>query len=394
MDLTLSLSSDWFNLLSLPLIFLTLKDVIPRWRSIWDDKLTMEDRRLLMRMVVFLALPLVVFIHELGHLLAALGVGAKVYEFHYGPVAGHVTVDSNLAADKLLWIAFAGNLAQIMVGLISLVMAAVVRSAPLVAFLVYLGLFAIGDTVIFYAALSLASIYGDWIQIYQSPCTNLVFEVGVVHVFLIALVVYCLCAMTPRLWFTKKTMPGWSSKHERLVREVQLDQSEEKIIAVVNSCLEAGLLKQAEQYINMAKGEAAASPWLDYARAEIKLARNDIDGARQLFEKIAANRAIGDEMRAGLLLQIGELWLHQNNTHKALQYFDSARSIDETQGDARLHSVILKASMNHYDGLEKELEALKGEELHWVYRRNQESAPAEITRLEALCARQPRGGKA
>ncbi|MBX9724603.1 MAG: hypothetical protein K2X81_24575, partial [Candidatus Obscuribacterales bacterium] len=97
MDFTLSLSSDWFNLMNIPLILFTLKDVIPKWSSIWDDNFSSEDRRLMLRIVIFLALPVVVLIHELGHLFAAFSVGAHVLDFHYGPVAGHVTVEANLA---------------------------------------------------------------------------------------------------------------------------------------------------------------------------------------------------------------------------------------------------------------------------------------------------------
>ena len=163
--------------------------MIPKWQSIWDANLSQEDRRLIMRMVIFLALPVIVLIHELGHLLAAVYCGAQVLDFHYGPVAGHVTVDAHLAADKLLYIAVAGNLAQVLVGAVALSLSTIVRSAPLVTFLVYLGLFSIGDTVIFYAALSLASIYGDWIQIYQSPCTSLVYAVGAIHALLVIFVV-------------------------------------------------------------------------------------------------------------------------------------------------------------------------------------------------------------
>ncbi|MBX9685766.1 MAG: M50 family metallopeptidase, partial [Candidatus Obscuribacterales bacterium] len=216
MDFTLSLSSDWFNLMSIPLILLTLKEVLPNWKSIWDNELSMSDRRMIMRIVIFLALPVVVFIHELGHLLAALALHVKVYEFHYGPVTGHVNVAANIPAESQLWIAVAGNLAQIVLGLACLALSTLARSPALICFLVYLGLFAVGDTVIFYTLLSLASIYGDWVQIYSNPCHSLVFAVGSVHVLLVALVIYCIYGTAPKLWYTKKTMPAWSSRHKKL----------------------------------------------------------------------------------------------------------------------------------------------------------------------------------
>jgi tetratricopeptide (TPR) repeat protein len=386
MDFTLSLSSDWYNLLSLPLILLTLKDVIPKWKSIWDRDFSMEDRRLLMRTVIFLVLPVVVFIHELGHLLAALAVGARIYDFHYGPVAGHVTVDSHLAPEKLLWIAVAGNLAQIVLGIISLALAIIIRSAPAVAFFVYLGLFSIGDTVIFYAALSLASYYGDWMHIYQSPCTDLVYAVGIVHAILVILIIFCMTNSAARLWFTRRTMPGWSGTHERLLKEAAAAPSAEKYIALINSCLAAGLFKEADRYLAQASAVDAGNIGVEYARAELLLARGNLDKAQEIFEKLAADETLSSRMRASIVFQIGDLWLCKHDTARALNCFEAAVNLDELQGDARLQRSILKTNLEQYNDLQEDLSVLKSGNTQWLYRRNQEAVQGQIEKLESLIA--------
>lgn len=388
MDFTLSLSSDWFNLVSIPLILLTLKDVIPKWKSIWDDNVTTEDRRLMMRMVIFLALPVVVFIHESGHLLAALQVGAKVYEFHYGPVTGHVNVDSNQPPESLLWIAIAGNLAQIVLGIICLVAATIVRHAAAIVFLVYLGLFSIGDTVIFYAALSLASIYGDWENIYTSPCHNLVMQVGIVHGALVAFIVYCVAASGPRRWFTEKTMPGWSARQKKLSAQVKEDPSLENYIGLASNYIEAGLFKDALSCIQKAESISPGSPALVYAKADLEMARGNMDKSLVLYEELAQDERVSTTMRAQVILQMGDIWLYRRNVVEAMQCFEAASHMDPLQGDARLQKMMLMGSSKSYEGLEEDLVQLKDPETQWIYKRNRDSALKEIERLEEMLSRE------
>lgn len=384
MDFTLSLSSDWFNLMGVPLTLITLFEVIPKWKSIWDKNVTLEDRRMLMRIVIFLALPVVVFLHELGHLLAALQVGAKVYEFHYGPVTGHVTVDANIPPEQSLWIAVAGNLAQIVFGFSCLGFALVLKRTALVVFLVYLGLFAIGDTVIFYAALSLVSAYGDWKNIYTSPCQNLVPYIGVVHASLAAFIIYCMKGAAPRRWFTRKTMPGWSSRHERLEEAVKTTPNLENYIALQASFVEAGLYKEAANCLNRAADISGDSPAISYARADLELSQGNTDKGLDLFEEIAHDHRVSSTMRAQVLYQMGDIWLYRRNTNQALNYFEQANQLDEYQGDARLQTAILMASLGKFDGLQEDINLLRDPQTTWVYRRNRDTAEQEIEKLEHL----------
>lgn len=205
MDLSLSLSSDLMNLLAVPFILWTLKDVIAGWKGLWDNDLTPEDRQLLLRMVIFLMLPGVVFFHELGHYLAALSVGVPVAKFHYGPVLGYVETYGCTDPVKRLWIAFAGNLAQILIGLLSLVLATISKSPPMVAVCVYFGLYTIASTVVFYALLSLGGFYGDWIQMYTNPFLPGVSAIVVFQLLLVAGLAWAVYNPLPKAWFAERT---------------------------------------------------------------------------------------------------------------------------------------------------------------------------------------------
>ncbi|HET7720602.1 MAG TPA: hypothetical protein VFK43_11585, partial [Acidimicrobiales bacterium] len=62
----------------------TLFMIARRWRSFWDADFTVEDRRLATQAGVFVIPPIVVLLHELGHIGGARMVGGRVLGFHYG----------------------------------------------------------------------------------------------------------------------------------------------------------------------------------------------------------------------------------------------------------------------------------------------------------------------
>ncbi len=387
MDFTLSLSSDWFNLMNIPLILLTLKDVIPKWSSIWDDNFSSEDRRLMLRIVIFLALPVVVLIHELGHLFAAFSVGAHVLDFHYGPVAGHVTVEANLPDDKMLWIAFAGNLAQIVLGLLSLSLALLCRSAAMVAFLVYLGLYSIGDTVIFYALLSFASNFGDWKQMYENPCVGLVHGIEIFQAIMVVLILWCIYASAPKAWFTRKTRPEWSDSHKRYEQAVAHDPSVENLVALATSFMEAGLYTEAQNCLNKAEKIASESPLIRYTKADLELSKGNTDKGLAIYEELSEDQQIATSMRAQILLQMGEIYLYRRASDLALKYFKKASQLDPSLGDARLQNALLCVNLKKYDHLADDLEHLRKPDTYWVYARNQKLAEQEIPKLEIILSR-------
>jgi hypothetical protein len=151
----------------------TLYLLARRWRRLWDPDFTDEDRRLATQAAVFVVPPLVVLVHELGHVVGARLVGGRVLGFHYGLIEGAVTVARGLSLGQDWWVALAGNLAG---GLAGLAMAAVGVSAtrlprPLRHVLILGGMLEVGFHLVIYPLLSLSAGFGDWQVVYDFGAT-------------------------------------------------------------------------------------------------------------------------------------------------------------------------------------------------------------------------------
>ena len=151
----------------------TLFMIARRWRRFWDDDFSGEDRRLATQAAVFVVPPVVVLIHELGHLVTARLIGGRVLGFHYGLIEGSVTVAGDLSPAAYWGVAIAGNVAG---GLLGLAMAVLgTRSTrlrrPLRHLLILGGLLEVGFHLVLYPLLSLSAGTGDWRVIYDFAAT-------------------------------------------------------------------------------------------------------------------------------------------------------------------------------------------------------------------------------
>src|SRR5205823_7331813 len=95
---------DLLNLLFIPLMLITARELKQNWASLWDQQLTARDRYLLQRLVIFWLLPVVVMCHELGHVAAVNLFGGKVHEFHYAFVWGYVVPQGTFTPDQVVWL--------------------------------------------------------------------------------------------------------------------------------------------------------------------------------------------------------------------------------------------------------------------------------------------------
>jgi hypothetical protein len=208
---------DFLNLLYLPLMFITAKEARQDWASLWDARLTPRDRYMLQRLVIFWLLPIVVLCHELGHVAAVKLFGGKVAEFHYAFVWGYVVPSGIFTPDQTVWLYFSGNLVQIIIGFISLFLAFIFKSPPVVAMCVYLFFWAVGGTTIMYALMSFTGLYGDWQAIYSAHAQPLVTEIAVFHVLVVAFVLYCAYSQRGKNWYMSKTEPDWADSYKQLL---------------------------------------------------------------------------------------------------------------------------------------------------------------------------------
>jgi hypothetical protein len=162
----------------------TLFMVVRRWRPFWDKDFTAEDRRLATQCAVFVVPPVVVLLHELGHIAGARLVGGRVLDFHYGLIEGSVTVARGLSIAELWWVALSGNLVGTGVGLGLALAGAYGSGLPraLRRVLLFGGLLQVVFQLVMYPLLSLSANFGDWTRIYEFDLTpGLSAATAVVH---------------------------------------------------------------------------------------------------------------------------------------------------------------------------------------------------------------------
>lgn len=147
----------------------TLFMVARRWRAFWDADFTAEDRRLATQCGVFVVPPVVVLLHELGHILGARMVGGRVIGFHYGLIEGSVTVAGGLTRSEFWWVALSGNLVGAGLGAALALAGARVERLPraLRRMLIFGGLLQVVFQLVMYPLISLSARFGDWTAIYD-----------------------------------------------------------------------------------------------------------------------------------------------------------------------------------------------------------------------------------
>ncbi len=151
----------------------TLFLLVRRWRAFWDSDFTAEDRRLATQCAAFVVPPIVVLVHELGHLVAARAVGGRVLGFHYGLIEGSVRVAGGLSDAQFWWVALAGNLIGAGLGLGMAVAGAAGTRLPraLRRVLIMGGLLQVVFQLVVYPLMSLSARFGDWVAIYDFGAT-------------------------------------------------------------------------------------------------------------------------------------------------------------------------------------------------------------------------------
>ena len=374
--------SDFVNVLYVPFMIATVLEIKANWAGLTDNHLTWLDRSILMRAVIFLLLPIIVFLHEGGHYLAALSVGAKVMEFHYGPATGFVRIFADRTAAQFLWIAFAGNLVQIVIGLLALAAAPLFRSPPLVALCVYFGLFAVADTAIFYALLSAVGLYGDWIDIYTNSERNWVLAIGVFHVLLLALLAVLFYGAAPRTWFARRTMPEWFDEHQRLESQARLTPTFETLQALCLSWLRAGFADKASAVL-ATLSPLGDGPQLKLLQARVLMSKGKVEKACQCFTSLIDDDSLNERGRARLCVEAGEIMMAYRNFPEALKLFSKGAQLDPFFGEAGLFKAIMLNSMDkHAEALEA-LPLVSHPQLVWSYPENEQRVQEEAERARA-----------
>ncbi len=167
----------------------TLVALVRSRHTFFDRDFTAEDKRLATRAGVFLVPPVVVLIHELGHVGAVMAVGARVTSFHYGFFEGSVGYVGEITAGQAWFVALAGNVLGAAVGMgLAAIGLARGRMRPGVRYVLILGgTLQVGYALVGYPLLSLSSNWGDWVVIYDfAAAPTLAWATAVGHAALLA----------------------------------------------------------------------------------------------------------------------------------------------------------------------------------------------------------------
>ncbi len=161
----------------------TLFTVIRDRNQIFDNDFTASDRQRLSEAAFFILLPLSVVFHELGHAVTVLAFHAQVTGYGWYVFYGFVEYSGFLTNAQVFWIALAGNLVSVLLGLIAIAIPVLwPRRAPINYLLFIFGVISIANSLIFYPLIDfLAGAGGDWSQIYSGKTPVLSDVTGVIH---------------------------------------------------------------------------------------------------------------------------------------------------------------------------------------------------------------------
>lgn len=390
----LPLSNDGWNILFVPLLFLTARDAITRRSELFDNNLTEEDRALLQRVAIFIVLPIIVLIHELGHAAAGLMVGGKIIDFHYGLQFGYVDVLGRFSPAQSLWIALSGNLVQIILGYIFLAVALLVKSPPKVALLTYCGVMSIGDTAVLYALMSAAGVYGDWKNIYTCGDPNLVAVVAFFHVVVVLSLIWGFTAAGPRLWYVSATNPQWAeafrelkTRRDKLTKGGKTGQSsssdnelqlmaEEAILYI-----KGGLLKEAGKTVRQAEKQFPQDNYLRFLEGEVLRCGRSPENGLRIWQDYLSNQTLSIADRLELCLNAIGAELGRGNVANAELLFKQIEAHNEDLGDIKFYKARLFSSIGKYEEALKLLDELKRENTRWLDSGLLDDLPLEYSRV-------------
>lgn len=276
----------------------TVIELKKNWRSVWDSQLTDQDRQILLRTALFVLMPMAVFLHELGHALATIACGGQVAKFHYGILWGYVVPEGTFTEGQLLFIYLAGNTIEVALGLLVLCLVPLASSPALICLLVYFGLWTVAATIIFYPALSLVGMYGDWIAIYTSPLVGPKMLIATVHLILVGLMAYLVYGKKPRLWYVRKTDPEWNKAYIALMAHLREQDDPEDYLHLAWLFYDGGLNGEAQQFVTKFVSRSSHTTESKLLQALLSLSQGKTDRALTLLQEITRDEDLSSGMIA------------------------------------------------------------------------------------------------
>lgn len=163
-----------FNLISLLYILRSLQLTAVIWRerqALRQPPLSHRQKHLAEQASFFIAVPIGVLLHELGHALAVWGFGGEVVEFGYRAFWGYVIPRGSFTPFQVWFIGLAGTLASLFFGLGIWLLFRHHQTPALRYFGLRAFRFQTFFSLVFYPVFTLLGFEGDWAIIYDFGAT-------------------------------------------------------------------------------------------------------------------------------------------------------------------------------------------------------------------------------
>ena len=166
----------------------TVWDVFKGRRELFDERLTADDRNRLLRLVVFVLLPLSILLHEAGHAIAVKAFGGEVLSVGFYLYYGYVEHIGNYTPLEIGIISLAGPLVNVILGLGAFAIAWFKPQRPPVNYLLFVFCaFELFNALVFYPIFDFGGgIAGDFSSIYSSETPAFSAIVGICHLAILA----------------------------------------------------------------------------------------------------------------------------------------------------------------------------------------------------------------
>jgi hypothetical protein len=185
--------------------------VVDTWRdreALFDARFTADERQRMLRLALFVLLPLSVLAHEGGHALFVKLFGGEVVDFGFYMVYGYVAHIGRYTPLELGLIAFSGSLVNIILGVGAFLTAwfRPFKERPAINYVlfVFAGL-ELFNALIFYPVFdAMGGIAGDWSTIYSRDTPVFSILIGLLHVTLLGAAVL--------IWRSPRFQEGYAER--------------------------------------------------------------------------------------------------------------------------------------------------------------------------------------
>ena len=167
----------------------TLADTWRDRAALFDARFTADERQRVLRLAMFVLLPLSVLAHEGGHALFVKLFGGEIVDFGFYMVYGFVAHIGRYTPLELLLIAFSGPAINIIAGVAAFLLAwyRPFPKRPAINYLLFVfAVLELFNALVFYPIFdTLGGVAGDWSTIYSRDTPVLSILIGLLHAALL-----------------------------------------------------------------------------------------------------------------------------------------------------------------------------------------------------------------